>query len=198
MFVIFQLRSCLLKSSKLTWFLGCVFVFACHSLVAAERLENKNIKHGVGFSAGYILGTGLTYAHYLGPHMLQISFIGNVDQYKTDYRVGLSYARYIHRVKEPKSLLPVALKFITGMDIRYQDGIIDSDIIVYDAQISYEGNSTYFYHAGVGLGIDMGNLDRPGLVFSLNLIYALSVEKVKNNWEWEVSPLPAMGILYNW
>ncbi len=182
----------------LIWVLGCMLVITCSQLAADEITKNQNVKHGVGFSAGYILGTGLTYVNYLGPHMLQVSFIGNVDQYKTDYKIGLSYARYIHQVRQPRSMFPVALKFITGMDIHYQDGIVDSDVIVYGTQISHEGNNNYFFHTGAGLGIDIGNPGRQGLVFSLNLVYAISVEEVQKNWEWEVSPLPAMGILYNW
>ena len=187
-----------IKARQLILLFGFFLVAAGSNVVAKEVQASKRVKHGVGFSLGFIQGTGLTYVHYFGPHMIQGSFIGDVDQYKTDYRVGLSYARYIHHVREPRSLLPVALKFIGGMDIRYQDGLVDTDVIVYDEPITSEGNSSYFFHTGAGLGIDIGNPGKPGLVLSLSLIYALSLEEVNKKREWEVSPLPATGILYNW
>ena len=195
------------KSPSLTWLikilqlillLGIFLAFIGNYVVAQEAPASERVKHGIGFSIGYILGTGLTYVYYLGPHMIQGSFIGNVDQYKTDYRAGLSYARYIHRVREPRSLLPVALKFIAGVDVHYQDGMVETDVIVYDESIVSEGYDSYFFHTGVGLGIDIGNPDKPGLVLSLILTYALSLEEVNKKREWNVSPLPAIGILYNW
>ncbi|MDH5258961.1 MAG: hypothetical protein OEX07_13185, partial [Gammaproteobacteria bacterium] len=129
---------------------------------------------------------------------IQGSFIGDVDQYKTDYKIGLSYARYIHRVRKPRSLLPVALKFIAGVDVHYQDDVVETDVIVYDDSIVSEGRDSYFFHTGAGLGIDIGNPEKPGLVLSLILTYALSLEEVNEKREWQVSPLPAIGILYNW
>ena len=172
-------------------------VFPFDKAVAQEEVAPERVKHGIGFSLGYVLGTGLTYVHYLGPHMLQASFIGDVDQYKTDFRAGVSYARYIHHVNEPRSLIPVALKFIVGMDVHYQDGLIESDVIVYDEPLQYE-NKSYFFHAGAGLGIDIGNPGKPGLVLSMIMTYALSLEEVNKNREWEVSPLPAISIIYSW
>lgn len=187
-----------IKISRLVLILGYFLIFNCGQVVGQELLENEKIKHGIGFSGGYILGTGLTYVRYLGPHILQGSFIGDVDQYKTDFRIGLSYARYIHQVKEPRSLLPVALKFIAGLDIHYQEGVVDSDVIVYDDALLTENQDAYFFHTGVGLGVDIGNVGKPGLVLSLILTYTLSLEEVNNKREWELSPLPAAGILYNW
>lgn len=186
------------KTFQLVLFLFIGSLCAASNLFAEELHETERLKHGIGFSGGYILGTGLTYVHYLGPHMLQASFIGDVDDYKTDFKLGLSYARYIHYVRKPKSLFPVALKFIAGADIRYQDGLVDSDVIVFDDQMLYEEDRSYFYHIGAGLGVDMGNVGKPGLVFSLILTYALSLEEVNNKREWEFSPLPAIGILYSW
>ena len=188
----------LIKTLQLALLLGFFLVFTSSFVVAKEAQASERVKHGIGFSVGYILGTGLTYVHYVGSHIIQASFIGDVDQYKTDYRAGLSYARYIHHVREPRSLLPVALKFIAGVDVHYQDGMVETDVIVYDESIVSEGHDSYFFHTGAGLGIDIGNPGKPGLVLSLNLIYALSLEEVNKKWEWELSPLPAVGLLYNW
>lgn len=175
-----------------------IYLFSFNPVVAQEAQSHQPLKHGIGFSGGYVLGTGLTYVRYMGPHMLQVSFIGDVDQDNKDLQAGFSYARYIHRVNEPRSLLPVALKFIVGMDVRYQDGFVDSDIIVFDEPVTIEDDSAYFYHLGAGLGIDIGNPGKPGLVLSLIVSYALSLEEVNKNREWELSPLPAIGVLYSW
>jgi len=198
--MLIKLRSliCLKKVSQLTLLLKFFIVITCSHLITQEVQANEKVKHGIGVSGGYILGTGLTYARYLGPHILQASFIGDVVQYKTDFKAGLSYARYIHHVREPRSMLPVALKFITGLDIHYQDGIVDSDVIVYDDMLANDNHGTYFFHTGAGLGFDIGNPGKPGLVLSLILTYTLSLEEVNNKREWEVSLLPAAGILYNW
>lgn len=175
-----------------------VLIFALHLLRAPQAVAAEGLTHGVGFSGGYVLGTGLTYVHYLGSHMLQGSFIGDVNHDKTDLKVGLSYARYVHRVDEPRSLLPVALKFIGGVDIHYQDGFVDTDVIVVDDPVLYQEGESYFFHTGAGLGIDIGSPGKPGLVLSLILTYGLSFEEVNRKREWEVSPLPALGILYSW
>jgi hypothetical protein len=175
-----------------------LFAFMCSLLVAQQAQASEGLKHGIGFSGGYILGTGITYVHYLGSHMLQGSFIGDVDRDKTDLKVGLSYARYLHRVDEPRSLLPVALKFIAGVDVRYQDGLVDTDVIVADEPVIYLEGKSYFFHTGAGLGIDIWNPGKPGLVFSVIVTYALSLEEVNQQREWELSPLPAAGILYSW
>lgn len=176
------------------------FFLICNSsvVVAQQAQVSEKVTHGLGFSGGFILGTGLTYVHYLGPHMLQVSFIGDVDEYKTDFKTGFSYARYIHHVNAPRSLLPVALKFIAGVDIHYQDGLIETDVINNDEFINIEEDKTYFFHTGAGLGIDIGNPGKPGLVGSLILTYALSLEEVNKKREWEISILPAAGILYSW
>lgn len=192
------LKSCLKKLTQSGLLLAVGLLAYFSPLSAQEMQAPEPLKHGIGFSGGYILGTGLTYVHYLGSHMLQASFIGDVDQYKTDLKVGLSYARYIHHVSAPRSLLPVALKFIVGMDVHYQDGPVNSDVIVYDEPIFFEDYKTYFFHTGAGLGIDIGSPGKPGLVGSLIVTYALSVEEVNKKWEWEISPLPAVGILYSW
>ncbi|MDX1811293.1 MAG: hypothetical protein R3240_05055 [Gammaproteobacteria bacterium] len=184
----------LLATLTLVFFLALTF----HQALAQDSHTDTGVKHGLGFSGGYILGTGLTYVHYLGPHMIQASFIGDVDQNKTDYKAGLSYARYLHHVTEPRSMLPVALKFVIGMDVHYQDGYVNSDVIVYDNIVTDNEYATYFFHAGAGLGIDIGNPAKPGLVLSLLITYALSLEEVNKTREWEISPLPAIGILYNW
>ena len=194
----FFLKKHLMRIRKLI-LLPWLFLFFSYSCVVAEETDTgQKVKHGIGLSGGYILGSGLTYAHYFGPHIIQGSFIGDVDQYKTDYRVGISYARYVHSVREPKSLLPVALKFIAGVDVHYQDGFVDSEIIFYDDQNISLGPDSYFFHTGAGLGIDIGNPQKPGLVLSLILTYALSLEEVNKKREWELSLLPATGILYNW
>lgn len=175
-----------------------VISFTCSLPVGPQARASEGLKHGIGFSGGYILGTGITYVHYLGPHMLQGSFIGNVDRNKTDYKVGLSYARYLHRIDEPRSLLPVALKFIAGVDAHYQNGFVDIDVIIPNGPVAYQEAKTYFFHTGAGLGFDIGNPGKPGLVFSAMVAYALSLEEVNQKREWEVSPLPAVGILYSW
>lgn len=177
--------------------LAVFFAFMC-GVLAPHAHASESLKHGLGFSGGYILGTGITYVHYLGPHMLQASFIGDVNRDDTDYRVGLSYARYLHRVDEPRSLLPVALKFIAGVDVRYQEGFVETDVIIPNEPILYQKDKAYFYHTGIGLGFDIGNPGKPGLVFSVMVSYALSLEEVNQKREWEVSPLPAVGILYSW
>ncbi len=167
--------------------------------IAAQELDTpRHVKHGLGFSGGYVLGTGLTYVHYLGPHSLQVSFIGDVDDYQTDLKLGLSYGRYLHHVSQPRSLFPVALKFIAGLDIRYQGNQVETDIIPADGPINNDNYNSYFYHLGAGLGIDMGNPGKPGLTASLILTYALSLEEVNQRREWEFGPLPAGGIVYNW
>lgn len=175
----------------------CIVVMS-GEVVAQEVEMLERAKQGIGFSTGYILGSGLTYARYLGPHIIQGSFIGDVDQYKKDFKAGLSYARYVHRVDAPRSLLPAALKFIAGADVHYQEGFVDADVIYYEQPFMNQESHAYFFHTGAGLGLDVGTPGKPGIVVSLIITYALSLEKINANWEWEVSPLPAVGILYSW
>jgi len=171
---------------------------ACFAVNAQQISTERTVKHALGVSGGYIQGSGLTYMRYFGSHILQASFTADVSPSDKDIRVGLSYGRYLHRVRQPRSLVPVALKFIAGADVRYQEAYIDADVIVYEESFSTADDEAYFIHSGAGLGIDIGNPGAPGLVLSFILSYALSLEEVNNSLEWEISPLPAVSLFYNW
>ncbi len=178
-------------------------------LVAIQpAVAEENAGHGLGFSVGFVQGTGFTYVRYLGPHMLQFTFDGSVDHLtdefgerdsvQTDYQVGFSYARYLHHVREPKSMLPVSLKLIAGLDVHYQKGEIYPEVIFAGDDPTPIYDESYFYHAGVGLGIDLGSPNQPGLVYSFMISYALSIEEVNQEPQWEISPLPAAALIYHW
>jgi len=179
-----------------TILLGALLLLGQTNACASDA--STSVTQGVGISGGYIQGTGLTYVRYMGPNMLQVTFTGDVDQFKTDYKTGLAYSRYVHHVTQPRSLLPVSLKVIAGIDVHYQNGIIDSDVIYNDAAIIPDEHAAWFFHTGAGIGFDMWHPAKPGLMFSLVMTYALSVEEVNRQREWEISPLPAASILYNW
>lgn len=168
-----------------------------HASTQAQQ-DVPPVKHGIGLYGGYITGSGISYLHYIGSHIVQTSFIADVDESKRDYTLGLSYARYLHHVRNPVSMLPVSLKFITGMDIRYQNGIVEPDIIARESPGLNNDTRAYFYHLGAGLGIDIWHPGLPGISFSLAITYALSLEEIDNKREWQISPLPSAGIIYSW
>ncbi|MDH5232205.1 MAG: hypothetical protein OEZ58_04615 [Gammaproteobacteria bacterium] len=172
-----------------------MYLLFCPLVVLAETDNRSALTHGLGVSAGYILGSGLTYAHYLGPHILQTSFSGAKDRENSDFKLTLSYGRYLHQVQQPRSLVPLALKLFVGTEVRYQKGYISGDVIYED--LNRQGQE-YFSHSGVGLALDIGNPGKAGLIVSLALSYALSIEQAGQQQEWEIGPLPGFSLLYSW
>jgi len=180
----------------LPWVMVVCILVVCFS---SPAMAEQKAKHGISGGFGWIGGSGLGYIHYLGPNMLQLSFAGNVDEFRSDYTIGVSFARYLHHVRDPRSMVPVALKLIVGTDVRYQSGIINSGLIVTPDTDYNTLQSAYFITTGAGLGIDIGSPGEPGLVWSLAISYALSIEDVSpQKREWLISPLPAMALIYSW
>lgn len=176
-----------------------LFVVSIFSEAAAQEVSSSgSVKHALGYSGGYVQGSGLTYMRYFGSHIVQATFNPDVSGNNKDMQAGLSYARYLHQIHQPRSMLPVGLKLVAGFDVRYQDGYIDSDIIAFQDQIVNRENDVYFFHSGAGLAIDIGNPTQPGLVLSLILSYALSLEELNRDKQWEISPLPGISFFYNW
>lgn len=150
--------------------------------VADEKIENTpDIRSAVGLNAGWVIGNGLIYRQYMGKQFFQVTFAGLIDKQEEQEYLNLSasYARYLNQFN---FTTPIGLKWVIGAE-----GVYDVDNGTTDNQINI----------GSGIGVDVGNVKRPGITVSADLIYTASFIGIKTPTFNALDLRPSLGILYN-
>ncbi len=172
------------------------------TLFAQEQQTSKEIKHALGASVGWIVGSGLSYRHYFDNYYAQTSFVASVKELSDDSRINddiyldlaFSFGKYLH-VDRPKKWLPIALKWMGGIEWIYekQPRCEFDDVSKSCIEKSKTQNTL---HLGGGIGLDIGRIKTQGLIFSIDLSFLATFEEGK--FEGLHAPWPAASLLYNW
>jgi len=173
-----------------------------HGILLAEEQQSNGIKHALGASVGWIVGSGLSYRHYFDNYYTQTSFVASAKELSDDTStnddiyidLAFSFGKYLH-IDRPKKWLPIALKWMGGIEWIYEkqpqcqfDDVSKSCID--------KSNTENTLHLGGGIGLDMGRIKTQGLIFSIDLSFLATFEDGK--FEGLHAPWPAASLLYNW
>ncbi|MDH5232204.1 MAG: hypothetical protein OEZ58_04610 [Gammaproteobacteria bacterium] len=181
----------LIKQSKkyFSYLVGSWLLFSCAWLNAAS-LPHPQPSQAVGFSAGWISGSGITYRRYLGNNFIQGTFFGMFGDSGSNMYVNgaLSAGRYLHRRKAWGLLPPHGIHVLLGADYAVQREN-SQDPFASDYEKS-------FY--GAGIGLDFGNPGEKGLNLWLSILYVASYEGIGSAAFESFGMRPASGIFYAW
>jgi len=166
-----------------SFFLSPTLVVAAVQAQAAKSEQSK-ADLAVGLNVGEVVGNGLIVRLYSGQAFSQVTYGGYIDRVADDayFNVSLSYARYLKKISTSANTSSVGLKWLVGGGVIYDN---------------YQGVSANKINAGSGFGIDFGAIDGSGLVFSLNAIYALGFDGLRQPTFASLRFEPSAGILYN-
>ena len=184
----------MLRISRLLLF--CVLLPGSATRVMAA---DDAARQAIGFSAGFVTGTGITYRRYIKESFVQGTFFGRYEAEGRDTMLisGVSWGHYLHRIETSRALPPVALTFITGIHASYNSfgytRYVEGPTPMTGTTQSFDSRS----YTGAGLAIEIGNPGQRGLDLWLAITYAASFYGIFQDLE-AVEPLPAIGILYNW
>jgi len=155
-----------------------------HKNSANTAIDNKMKeapKHAVGFNAGWVIGNGLIYRQYQGRNIYQATFAGLIDKDKNEEYVDVSasYAYYLNKFNFNTT---IGIKAVVGAEAIYDksDGISDHRV-----------------NLGAGIGMDIGNVQKEGVVISFDLFYAAGFEEPTGTSIQTLSLKSALGLMYN-
>lgn len=173
----------------------------CLLIVVASCLINAPVARGadpsnaaqqaVGFSAGWITGSGLTYRRYSGDNYLESTLFGIVSSSAKDAYVNVAFSmgHYFHRTQASGKVPPIGLKIIGGIDM-----VLDRRA---DETTAANNNQDMSYYGG-GVALDIGNPGRAGLSLSIALNYVFAFEGIgAPDFQW-FGARPAADIIYGW
>jgi len=177
-------------------FIFIICTFCLSSFVQAEKIAQPSSpqpKQAIGLSLGWVVANGLSYRRYFGNQFIQGTFAGAVDKDEDREYVdaSLSYGRYLNTFELTEGAFPFGLKFIAGIEAEH-DNNRSIDIVSND-QIK----SANELHTGAGFGLDFGNPNRNGLIFSLDIIYTASFRGFSEFEFVRLGLLPSVSIHYN-
>ena len=138
----------------------------------------------IGFNMGEVVGNGIVARFYAERSFYQLTYGGYVDKKDDEkyFNVSASYAYYLKKVKASALASPVGLKWVTGGGA------------VYD---NFRGKRTNKINIGTGIGLDFGSVGKTGLIFSLNAIYTLGFDGLRQPEFASLAFEPTLGMLYN-
>ena len=154
---------------------------------AADGKPTNAAKQAVGFSAGWITGSGVTYRRYSGNSYLEGTLFGLVSGSAKDsyLNIAFSMGHYLHRVPAQGKVPPIGLKILGGADL------------VWERQTNERDNLDMSYYGG-GFALDIGNPGRAGLSVSIALNYVLAFKGIGSpDFDW-FGARPAASIIYGW
>lgn len=155
--------------------------------LAAERESTNTAKQAVGFSAGWITGSGVTYRHYKDDSYIEGTLFGLVSGSAKDTYVNIacSLGHYLHRVPAQGKVPPIGLKLLGGMDL------------VWDRR-SNENDKFDMSYYGAGVALDFGNPGKAGLTVSIAYNYVFAFNGISSaEFEW-FGTRPAASLIYGW
>ena len=172
----------------------------CVSFANAKDVEtHKAASQAVGFSGGWVTGSGVTYRHYFGDHFLQGTFFGVVSDNGNNTYVNTAFSAgtYLHKLKASGIIPPLGLKVMGGADVVLENRFEESVSVNGGSKTTrtIHENKSYF---GGGVGLDIGNPGRAGLSLWIAANYVFAYDGITSpTFEWFGSR-PAAGILYGW
>ena len=148
-------------------------------------------RHAVGLSAGWVVANGLSYRRYIGAGFLQGTFVGMIDKEANEeyLDLSLSYGRYLNRFELLEGRHSVGVKMIAGVEAEHEKSATN----FYFDRIE----TNHYINTGLGLGLDVGNPGRRGLLVSFNLIYTASFKGFNAREFTRLRLLPTAGIHFN-
>lgn len=164
--------------------------------------ETRKANHALGASVGWIVGTGLSFRHYMSDQYFQTSVFASAEQLNDDIAsnddvyidLAFSYGRYLH-VDLTHKWVPIGLKWLAGAEWIYEENPnCDYDPATQGCIANSRTDRTV--HVGTGVGIDIGRVQSQGLIMSLDLSFIATFEEGK--FEGVHAPWPAFSVLYNW
>ena len=169
---------------------------------SSPSAETNIANHALGASVGWIVGTGLSYRHYVSDQYFQTSVFAAAEQLNDDIAsnddvyvdLAFSYGRYLH-VDLTHKWVPIGLKWLAGAEWIYEESPnCDYDPATQGCIANSRTDRTV--HIGTGVGIDVGRVRSQGLIMSLDLSFIATFEEGK--FEGVHAPWPAFSVLYNW
>ncbi|MDH5546388.1 MAG: hypothetical protein OEZ43_12405 [Gammaproteobacteria bacterium] len=164
------------------------------SVYALEPAQLKPAKHALGFSAGWVNGSGITYRRYFGDHFAQGTIFGLVSNNGNDAYVDAAFSvgTYLSRLESFGILPPMGLKLMAGADL-----VIDRTDSSRDGFTT--GSFTYdrSYYGG-GVALEFGNPGSSGLSLWAALNYVFTYDGIGSPSFQTFDMRPSMGILYGW
>lgn len=151
---------------------------------AKQQVDAREATYAIGLNMGAVVGNGLGVRSYTKKGFFQLTYSGYVE--KSDdaayFNVSATYARYLVKAKATRNILPLGLKLIMGGGA------------VYDSFLGQKANEI---NAGVGVGVDFGSVGKEGVMYSFNMIYALSFKGLRAPEFSSLDFTPTLGLLYN-
>ena len=179
-----------------------LLVTTCVSVAKGNDNESETHKaatHAVGFSGGWITGSGVTYRRYFGDHFLQGTFFGVISDSANNAYVNTAFSAgtYLHKLKAFGIMPPLGLKIMAGADLvveRRHEKSFSTDGGGTTTRTSRYDKSYY----GGGVGLDVGNPGRAGLSLWIAVNYVFAYDGITSpTFKW-FGARPAAGILYGW
>lgn len=169
--------------------LSLISLFTLALAAQAEEPSNQ-ARSAIGLSAGWIVGNGFLYRHYINDMYVQGTFAGliNKDQGEEYVNATASIGGYLNSRHIKQLGAPVGLLWIGGVDVVYdqhRDAYTSMDI------------SENAVHAGLGLGIEIGQIKQYGLSLSFNMIYTASFNGLSSPEFNALELKPSAALLYN-
>ncbi|MDH5302085.1 MAG: hypothetical protein OEW58_12055 [Gammaproteobacteria bacterium] len=173
-------------SRKITLLLATLISLSGHHTAFAEEAPN----HSLGLSAGWVGGSGVSYRHYIDDSFVQTNAIAtmNKDEYREHFELAISYGQFLSHHQFDDAFAPIASKFLLGIQA------------VHDAQPNDTNNgmqTSREIYSGLGLGLDIINPRRRGMVISLDLYYAAKWIGFSSPELTQLEFLPNAAIRYN-
>lgn len=181
-----------------------------------RRVTQQNNRFGLGLTGSWAHGSGFSFRTFFGRTSIQGTFFAMVTERGQDATVfaGLSATRYLlvwHEFNRP-GLLPdtSALRLTGGASYLHRKSLdrnttsvkIDStcsDTLGNPCSVTQKIEETasnkWDAFFGVGIGFEFGAVMRPGFSLSLDLVLTAMVDR---QGLYEILPVPAIGLMYNW
>lgn len=164
--------------------------------------KEPGVKHALGGSLGWIVGSGISYRHYFDNSFIQTGFIAAAENLNDDIATNddvyvdfaIAYGRYLH-IDRNNKWVPVGLKWLAGIESVYDES---ADCRFEPGSMNCVESTTVqrTVHVGGGIGVDIGRVQAQGLIVSLDLSFLATFEAGK--FEGVHAPWPAISVLYNW
>ena len=179
-----------------------LLAMASASLAMANAKESETPKaasQAVGFSGGWITGSGITYRRYFGDHFLQGTFFGIISDSANNAYVNTAFSAgtYLHKLKAFGIMPPLGLKIMAGADLVVERRVEEGASTDGSSAISRTSRYNKSYYGG-GVGLDVGNPGHAGLSLWIAVNYVFAYDGITSpTFEW-FGARPAAGILYGW
>lgn len=160
---------------------------------AAE--PEKSANQAVGFSAGWITGSGITYRRYKHNNYLETTLFGIVRSSAKDAYVNVAFSagHYFHRTPATEKIPPIGLKIIAGIDL-----VMDRRAEQNNLTTSTDRNNQDMSYYGGGVALEIGNPGQAGLSLSIAFNYVFAFDGIGSpDFEW-FGARPAASLIYAW